>query len=102
MKVTLIGPTAVAVKWDPSTRAGYYWVWIRVHGPNTDYTVVGTPADLDFTIENLPSNSTIEVMVTAVNNGGESPVSPRTGRRESAALFLAWRSKNRLTRTTHR
>ncbi len=75
VKVTLIGPTAAAVKWDQAPRAEYYRVWIKIHGSNTDYAPVGSPADLDFTIENLPANSSIDIVVTAVNSGGESAVS---------------------------
>jgi hypothetical protein len=75
VKVTLIGPTAAATKWEPSARASYYRVWMKVHGAEGGYTTVGSPADLDFTIENLPANATIDIIVKAVNNGGESPVS---------------------------
>ncbi|MDB6029302.1 MAG: family lipolytic protein, partial [Verrucomicrobiales bacterium] len=71
LKVTLIGPTAAATKWDASARAGYYRVYIRVLGVDADYRAIGSPADLDFTIENLPANATVDVVVTAVNNGGE-------------------------------
>ncbi len=45
-----------------------------IHGADGDYTAVGSPADLDFTIEHLPANSAVDVVVTAVNNGGESIV----------------------------
>ena len=75
VKVTLIGPTAAAVKWDASVRASFYRVSIKVHGTEGDYISVGTPGDLDFTIENLPANTAVDIVVTAVNNGGESPVS---------------------------
>jgi len=75
LKVTLIGPTAAAVKWEASTRAEHYRVWMKIHGTEGDYVAVGSPADLDFTIENLPTNAAIDIVVTAVNNGGESPVS---------------------------
>jgi len=75
VKITLIGPTAAAVKWEASTRAEHYRVWMKIHGAEGDYVAVGSPADLDFTIENLPTNATIDIVVTAVNNGGESPVS---------------------------
>ncbi|MDB6025456.1 MAG: hypothetical protein JWM68_1679 [Verrucomicrobiales bacterium] len=71
VKVTLIGPTAAAVKWEASARAQYYRVWIRVLGVDAEYRAIGSPADLDFTIENLPAGATIDVIVTAVNNGGE-------------------------------
>lgn len=72
---TLIGPTAVAVKWKLASRAEYYRVWFKVHGAPGDYAAAGSPADLDFTLENLPVNSTINIVLTAVNTGGESPVS---------------------------
>ncbi len=75
LQAVLIGPNAVALKWDPSARAEYYRVFTKIHGAEGDYTAVGSPADLDFTIENLPANATIDIVVTAVNNGGESAVS---------------------------
>lgn len=73
--VTLIGPTAAAVKWPASARAAYYRVWKKVVGVDAEPVAVGSPADLDFTIEELPANSSIELSVSAVNNGGESPLS---------------------------
>jgi hypothetical protein len=44
----------------------------KINGSITDYGSVGIPADLDFTIENRPANSSIGIAVSAVNNGGES------------------------------
>jgi hypothetical protein len=75
VKVTLIGATAAAVKWNASARAAYYRVWFKLHGTEAGYVAVGSPADLDFTIENLPAASAIDIIVTAMNTGGESPVS---------------------------
>ena len=69
---TLIGETAVAVKWNRAPRADYYRVWKRVVGSEAELVSVGSPADLDFTMEGLPRNSTIEIAISAVNNGGES------------------------------
>jgi hypothetical protein len=71
----LIGPTAAAIKWPASARAGYYRVWMKVHGSPNDYVAMGSPADLDFTLENLPAASTVDIVVSAVNNGGESQFS---------------------------
>lgn len=73
----LIGPNAASVKWDASARATYYRVFKKVNGVDTEYVSAGSPADLDFTLENLPANSTIEVVVAAVNSGGESAVSEK-------------------------
>ena len=75
LSVILIGPNAAAMKWNAAARAAYYRVWMKIHGSNDDYVAMGSPADLDFTLENLPANSTIDIVVTAVNNGGESAVS---------------------------
>ncbi len=69
---TLLDPATAALKWEASARAEYYRVWKRVQGIDEEYVAVGTPADLDFTIEGLPANSTIEIQISAVNNGGES------------------------------
>ncbi|MBA4146865.1 MAG: fibronectin type III domain-containing protein [Verrucomicrobia bacterium] len=68
----LIGPNAISVKWKRSARAEYYRVRRRVNGVDEIMVAVGRPGDLDFTLENLPSNSVIEITVSAVNNGGES------------------------------
>jgi hypothetical protein len=68
----LIGETAVAIHWDAAARAEHYRVWKKVVGVDEKVVSVGSPADLDFTLEALPRNSTIEIAVTAVNNGGES------------------------------
>ncbi|MDB6029486.1 MAG: hypothetical protein JWM68_5709 [Verrucomicrobiales bacterium] len=73
----LIGPNAAAMKWGASARAGYYRVWRRVIGLDAEPVAVGSPADLDFTLENLPAASTIEIYISAVNNGGESALSEK-------------------------
>lgn len=72
---TLIGPTSAAVKWSAAARADHYRVWMKVHGTEGDYTAMGSPADLDFTLENVPSNTAIDIAVSAVNSGGESALS---------------------------
>ena len=70
----LIGPNAVAVKWSAAARAEYYRVWMRL-GDAEDWESAGSPADLDFTIEGLPSSTPVQIAVSAVNNGGESGLS---------------------------
>lgn len=68
----LIGNNAISLKWDAAPRAEYYRVSKRVVGVDTEFVAVGIPADLDFTLEGLPSNKDVELVVSAVNNGGES------------------------------
>ena len=68
IQATLLGVTTAA-------RADYYRVFMKIHGAEGDYTPLGSPSDPDFTLESLPVNSMIDIVVTAVNNVGESPVS---------------------------
>ncbi len=75
LSAILVGPNAAAMKWGASARAEYYRVWMKIHGSDAEPTPMGSPADLDFTLENLPANSTVDVAVSAVNNGGESALS---------------------------
>ncbi|MDB6028775.1 MAG: hypothetical protein JWM68_4998 [Verrucomicrobiales bacterium] len=67
----LIGPNTAALKWAAPARAEYYHVFKRVVGVDAEFILVGSPADLDFTLENLPANAHVEIVVSAVNNGGE-------------------------------
>ena len=69
---TLIGPTAIALKWDMAARAQYYRIFKKVIGVDEEFIAVGSPADLDFTLEGLPMNATVEIQISAVNDGGES------------------------------
>ena len=71
---TLTGSTA-AMKWNAGARADYYRIWQKVHGVDDDYVSVGSAADLDFDVSSLPANSTVELAVSAVNDGGESQLS---------------------------
>ncbi|MDB6023976.1 MAG: hypothetical protein JWM68_199 [Verrucomicrobiales bacterium] len=73
--VTLIGPNAAAAKWPTTARAEHYRVWRRVLNVDAEYIAIGSPVDLDFTIENLPSNAMVDIALSAVNNGGEGPLS---------------------------
>lgn len=70
--VTLISANKLSLKWDKAARAEYYRVWLKVNGVDTELLPVGSPADLDFTIEGLPANAVLEIAVSALNNGGES------------------------------
>jgi hypothetical protein len=70
--VTALTPTSCAVKWPASPRAEYYRVWKKAVGVDEAPLPVGNSGDLDLILETLPSNATIELSVSAVNNGGES------------------------------
>jgi hypothetical protein len=68
----LIGTNAAAVKWDKAARGKNYRIFKRVVGVDEEWVYVDTRSDLDFTIEGLPSGATVEIAVSASNNGGES------------------------------
>jgi hypothetical protein len=72
VSAVLVGPTAASIKWKAAPRAEHYRVWKKVTGVDEEFVAAGSPADIDFTLEGLPSNATIEIAVSAVNNGGES------------------------------
>ncbi|MFN7141951.1 MAG: fibronectin type III domain-containing protein, partial [Limisphaerales bacterium] len=75
VSVVLEGETAASVKWSPAPRASHYRVWVKVVGVDDEAKPVGRAGDFDFTIENLPPSSEVEVSVSAVNSGGESAAS---------------------------
>jgi hypothetical protein len=75
VSVTLMAPDGALVKWGRTARAEYYRVWKRVVGVDAEFVAVGSPGDLDLALEGLPKNVQIEIAVSAVNNGGESPKS---------------------------
>ena len=70
--VTLIGGGKAVVSWGSAPRAEHYRLWMKINGVDEELQSVGSSAGVDFTIEGLPANATIEIAVSAVNNGGES------------------------------
>ena len=72
---TLINNNSVTLKWNRAARADYYRVWKKVNGVDQELITVGSPNDVDFLLDGLPANATIELAITAVNNGGESQLS---------------------------
>ncbi|MBA4147261.1 MAG: fibronectin type III domain-containing protein [Verrucomicrobia bacterium] len=71
----LIGTNAISVKWPAAPRAEHYRGWKRVVGVDAEMVFVGSTSDLDLLMEELPSDSEVEVALSAVNNGGESVMS---------------------------
>ncbi|MDB6027175.1 MAG: hypothetical protein JWM68_3398 [Verrucomicrobiales bacterium] len=67
----LINPTTAALKWKQPARGEFYHVWRRVQGVDVDFVLVGSPADFDFMLDNLPANARTDIVISAVNNGGE-------------------------------
>ena len=72
---TLIDNNTAAIRWPRAPRAEHYRVWKKVKGVDQELIAVGSPTDLDFMLEGLPPNSTIEIGLSAVNSGGECRVS---------------------------
>ena len=68
----LVGANTIAVKWNRSVLADHYRIWMKKVGIDSEMAAVTSRAELDALIDNLPSNTVIEIAVSAVNNGGES------------------------------
>lgn len=68
----LIAPNTLSVKWPAAPRAEYYRLWVKVIGVDEESQLVGTPADPNFLLENLPPKTEAEISLSALNNGGES------------------------------
>jgi len=75
LMATLVSATTAALKWTVPPRTEYFRVWQKIHGSDGDYVAVASPTDPDVTLETLPAASTIDIVVTALNNGGESAFS---------------------------
>lgn len=72
LTATLIAPNTLSAKWNRTPRAEYYRVLRRIVGVDTEFVSAGNSSALNFLLEDLPANSMVEIMISAVNNGGES------------------------------
>lgn len=75
VEAILVNDTTAMIEFQASPRADYYRVYQRIVGVDAEPVAMGSPVDLDFTLDDLPRHSTIEISVTAVNDGGESTLS---------------------------
>jgi hypothetical protein len=73
--VTLLGGGVAAAKWEPVAGASHYRVYKKVANIDADYVAVATSTDPNYNIEGLPSAATVDIVVAAVNTGGEGQVS---------------------------
>lgn len=67
-----INHETIALKWDTVPNADHYRVWKRAAEVDAEFVPAGSPSDPDFTLENLSANVPLEIVVSAVNAGGES------------------------------
>lgn len=65
----------IAIKWDAAALADYYRVWRKLIGVDSEPVPIGSPSDLDFMMDPPPPNATIEIYLSAINDGGESRLS---------------------------
>ncbi|MDB6027459.1 MAG: hypothetical protein JWM68_3682 [Verrucomicrobiales bacterium] len=73
LRAALIGPTTAALVWDVPARADYYHVLQRIQGVDAELVLIASPQDPAITLENLPAGKSIDIVLAAVNNGGEGP-----------------------------
>lgn len=66
---------AALLKWDAAERAERYRIYKKVIGVDADFVLVDSREELDYMLEALPANATIQLAVSAMNNGGESALS---------------------------
>ncbi len=75
VKVKVVEETTAMIEFPKSPRAEYYRVYQRIIGVDTEPKPIGSPMDPNFTIEDLQRGVTVEISVSAVNDGGESALS---------------------------
>jgi hypothetical protein len=73
--VTVLGPKTLLVRWNRPARGRSYRVWRKIVGVDQDFVLVGSRRERDLTMEDVPAGATIEIAVSACNNGGESLLS---------------------------
>ncbi len=71
LSAVLMGTSAL-IKWSASKRAVSYRVWKKVLGVDEEFVFVESRDALDFLFEGLPAGKTIQIVISAVNSGGES------------------------------
>ena len=75
VKVQITDQKQANITWPAPARAEYFRVWVKVIGVDAEPKAIGSPSDPDFLWEELPVQNTVEIFVSAVNSGGESPLS---------------------------
>jgi hypothetical protein len=73
----LLGGGVAAAKWDPVPGALHYRVYKKVINVDPDYVAIATTSDPNFNLEALPPAATVDVVIAAVNNGGEGQPSDK-------------------------
>jgi len=68
-------PGYIVARWSKARRADRYKIFRKVVGTDNDFQYVDTVTGLEATLNTIPSGSTVEVELRAVNNAGESPFS---------------------------
>jgi hypothetical protein len=71
----VLNGASVTLTWDASARTEHYRVWKKVVGIDAEPVAVEHRTDLAAILNELPSGATVEFAISAVNSGGESPLS---------------------------
>ena len=75
LKFVLTTPTSANLTWDVPARADYYHVFQKIHGVDEELVLIASPSDPNLPLEHLPTDKPVDLVVAAVNDGGEGPVS---------------------------
>lgn len=76
LTVTSVGEGREELSWSAAVRAGYYRLFIKIEGVDTDFRFLKRDTDLDHVISGLTPGATISLYVIAANAGGEAAPSP--------------------------
>ena len=69
----------VSVKWEKAARAKTYRIWKRVVVEDAEeFVLLGTTSEVSFLLEGLAVGMSLDLYVSASNNGGESPRSEKS------------------------
>ena len=75
LTLTAAGEGRELAAWLYAIRAEYYRVFRKILGIDLEPVNVADPADLEYTLKDLPAGATIEVFVVPMNEAGAGPAS---------------------------
>ena len=76
LTITSAGTGRELLAWPYAVRAEYYRVFLKRVGTDPDFVNVADPKDLEHILKNLTPDSTIEVYIVPMNDGGAGTPSP--------------------------
>ena len=76
LTLTAAGSGRLLAQWSYAVRAEYYRLFLKRLGLDDEPVNIADPKDLEHTLKNLESGSSVEVYVVPMNEAGAGPASP--------------------------